>query len=282
MSETHAQPRPGPGGPWNAHTLVFISGLHRSGTTQLHATMASHPEVGALLGTSAPHDEGQHLQDVYPTARRHGGPGRFALDPRSHLTEESPLVSQASARRLFEQWSRVWPLDRRVLIEKSPPNLIRMRFLQALYPEARFVVIVRHPVTVALATQKLATSWWMRRVGRRAPIEATLAHWVAAHRLMLEDLPQVEHRHLLRWEDLCRDPSAQMAAVAAFVGIEPRFEPLELAPTADDRYAAQWRALFRDPAQRRALAPALERGREVAGRFGYRIDDPTIIGPSSV
>ena len=36
-----------------------------------------------------------------------------------------------------------------MLVEKSPPNIVRMRYLQALFPRASFVMILRHPVVVA-------------------------------------------------------------------------------------------------------------------------------------
>ena len=41
--------------------LVFIGGLHRSGTTPLADALAQHPDISGLSGTGAPHDEGQHL-----------------------------------------------------------------------------------------------------------------------------------------------------------------------------------------------------------------------------
>lgn len=252
--------------PWEGRTLLFVCGLHRSGTTQLHATLATHPDVGALLGTDAPHDEGQHLQDVFPTARQHGGPGRFAHDPRAHLTEAD--ASPEDARRLFAQWSRVWPDDRRVLIEKSPPNLIRMRYLQGLYPAARFVVIVRHPVAVALATQKLATGFWRRRLRRPAPLSGTLRHWTAAHRVMLEDLPHVTTHRLVRWEDLGHDSTAVLGEVADLAGLTPDFAPLHLDPAVDAAYARRWAELPRD----RDLERAVDEAREVATRFGYDLD----------
>src|SRR2546423_1736557 len=132
--------------PWESHTLVFIAGLHRSGTSQLNETLATHPEASGFRNTGVPHDEGQHLQSVYPTARSHGGPGKFAFDPAAHLIESSPLANEESALRLFGQWAQHWQADRRVLLEKSPPNLIRTRFLQQLFPGAHFIVVVRHPL----------------------------------------------------------------------------------------------------------------------------------------
>ena len=267
-------------GSLDGHRLLFVAGLHRSGTTQLHASLATHPEVSGFTGTGAPHDEGQHLQDVYPTARAHGGPGRFAFDPAAHLTEASDLVAPEAAARLFGQWSRHWDTSRPVLIEKSPPNLIRMRFLQALFPSARFLVIVRHPVTTALATTKLATTRLMRRTFRSADLAGTLEHWFAAHRIFLDDLPQVREVRVVRWEDLRDDPDRTFGAIAEFAGLADAFVRPELDPTVDERYRRRWEDLAATRAGARALQVAQAHEAEAA-RFGYSVRDvASLTGPS--
>ena len=60
------------------HLLVFVGGLHRSGTTPLARALSAHPDISGFSNTGVPEDEGQHLQDVYPPAYVLGGPGRFA------------------------------------------------------------------------------------------------------------------------------------------------------------------------------------------------------------
>lgn len=269
--------------PWQDNRLVFIGGLHRSGTSQLHETLGTHPEVSAFRNTGVPHDEGQHLQDVFPTARSHGGPGRFAFDPAAHLTESSPLASVESAERLFAQWSRHWDLRRRVLVEKSPPNLIRTRFLQQLFPDARFVIIVRHPLVTALATTKLATTRSMRRTLRRASLLDSLQHWVVAHRLFLTDLPHIEKVRVLRWEDLCRDPDGTLHDLGTFIGLDNDFRMPVLDRAVDQRYVRSWQDRL-DTAKRsrhsvaRVAAAVFSHEEEVA-RFGYSLRDPASLGP---
>lgn len=192
------------------HQLVFVGGLHRSGTSLLHRLLSSHPDVSGFHDTGVEEDEGQHLQSVFPTARAHGGPGRFAFDPASHLTESSPLVTDANRQRLWQQWSAHWRMEAGVLVEKSPPNLVRMRFLQAMFPDAAFVMMTRHPVAVALATRKWARRSWLGRL---------VAHNLRAYEIMRADLPHVRSAMVVRYEDLLTDPRDVLDEVCSFVGL---------------------------------------------------------------
>ena len=100
---------------------VFIGGLHGSGTSLVHRLLRAHPAVSGFVGTGVWQDEGQHLQELIPTARSLGGPGRFGWHGDAHLTEESGLVAAGSTERLLRCWEPYWDLDRPVLVEKSPP-----------------------------------------------------------------------------------------------------------------------------------------------------------------
>ena len=227
--------------------------------------LAGHPQVSGFTGTSATEDEGQHLQDVYPPARSYGGPGRFALDPRSHLTQSSPLATPANAARLAAAWSAHWDLDRPVLVEKSPPNLVMTRFLQQLFPQARFVVIVRHPVVVALGTDK-----WLPGRSLRTP----MANWFAAHDTFVSDLPALRSVHVVRYEALVRDPVGELDAVGRFIGLDGPVDVSAWQGGRSDSYAARWADLARDPRPwRRSLRRSLVR--RFAARaevYGYDIE----------
>jgi hypothetical protein len=247
--------------------LVFIAGLHRSGTTPLARILATHPEISGFAGTGVKEDEGQHLQDVYPAARQYGGAGRFAFDERSHLTERSPLATAENAQRMLDQWSAHWDLDRRLLLEKSPPNLVMTRFLQHLYPQARFVVVVRHPVVVALSTQKWA--------GPLAGLSPLLEHWVRAHETFLADAAKLRNVHVVRYEELVSDPAATLAGVADFLDLREPIAADSLDSSRSDRYHQAWADLTgsRSPLTRRRVAQLRARYADRIARFGYDFDD---------
>ncbi len=259
-------------GPLADHRLVFVAGTHRSGTTPLAKVLAAHPQVSGFHDTGATEDEGQHLQSVYPAARTYGGPGRFALDPRAHLTEDSPLATPDSASRLAQEWSQHWDLSRPVLVEKSPPNLVMTRFLQELFPQAAFVVIVRHPVVVSLGTDK-----WLRGRSLRTP----MANWFAAHDTFLADLPALRSVHVVRYEELVRDPAAGLAAIGAFLQLDGPLDAGRWQSGRSDAYAARWSALATDarPWRRSLRRSLVTRYGDRAAAFGYDVEDLDVLRP---
>ncbi|HZT93919.1 MAG TPA: sulfotransferase [Gaiellaceae bacterium] len=226
------------------HRFVFVAGLHRSGTTLLARLLAAHPEISGFSDTGAPADEGQHLQSVYPSDHEHGRPGRFGFAPEMHLTESSPLASEESAKRLFEEWSPHWDLSRPVLLEKSPPNLLKTRFLQALYPGSAFVVIVRHPIPVSIPTAK-----W--RGTRR--YDRLLQHWLRCHALFEADREHLERVHVLHYEQLVRDPAAVLRATFEFLELDPIPPQEEVDAGANEKYFRRWEELKRSDLRMRAF-----------------------------
>ncbi|WP_158587889.1 sulfotransferase family protein [Actinomadura logoneensis] len=216
-----------------AQTMVFIGGLHRSGTTLLASVMATHPAIGGFRHTGAPEDEGQHLQTVLPIDEHHGGPGRFAFSPDAHLTESSPYGSAAVARRLRTQWNRYWDLSKPLLLEKSPPNLTRFRLLQELFPDSKFILMMRDPVSVTLSTRK-----WTPALSHRDLVR----HWLQAHRIAFEDSRSLRHFTVVRYEDLMDAPEKTTESLADFLGIADEFDTSRIRSSLDGLYAARWRS----------------------------------------
>lgn len=244
-------------------TFIFIGGLHRSGTSLLFQCLREHPAISGFNSTGSPEDEGQHLQTIYPPALAHGGPGRFGFDPSAHLTEESPLASDVNGRRLYEQWRPYWDTSRRLLLEKSPPNLIRARFLQALFPRSSFIMLTRHPIAVAYATRK-----WSK-----TPLYSLLRHWLVCHELMEEDRKRLKRVLVIRYEDFVREPNAHLSRIFAFLGVEPRATTLDVAPDINGKYFSRWLARRNSPLTRFYMSFLERRFEQQIARFGYSLRD---------
>jgi len=250
------------------HRLVFIGGLPRSGTTLLAAEIARSPGVSNLEGIGPVADEGQYVQDVYTTQQQAGGIDRFAYAPEMHLTEASPLVHGASRTALWEAWAPYWDTTQPVLVEKTPSNLLKMRFLQALYPGSSFVVVVRHPVAEAMALR--ARGWSRRAVGR------LVDHWVHAHEVMTGDLPRVERVVVVRYEDLVSRPAEVLGGLRDFLALDRVDEGERPARGLNARYLEDWQSggLMVSLANRRTV----RRYESAIRRFGYSFSSPMPVG----
>ncbi len=249
------------------HQILFVGGLHRSGTSMISRSLGQHPMIGTLQNTNVPEDEGQHLQDVYPAGRKYGGPGKFGFAPGAHITEQSPLANHDNALRMWRQWLPYWDAQRPYFAEKSPPNLIRSRFLQALFPQTYFLMIVRHPIAVSLATQKW--SW--------TPLESLLAHWHKCYQIMREDVPHLRRVRVIRYEDFVQDPQRMLSDLFCWLDLPNQDINVQADPRINDNYFARWRT-FRQTWFGAWRARRLERKyRQVWQSFGYA--DPAVGNP---
>ena len=296
--------------PMAGYRFIFLGGLHRSGTTPLFYLLRDHPSVSGFRfsqGAEKEH-EGQFHQTVYPTTYKTGGPGCFCLNDEAYFDEKSRLVNRANAERLFSEWSTHWDLSKAYLLEKSPPNLIRTRFLQRLFPNAYFVMIVRHPVAVSLATMK-----WMgwpkhvltpsrdvnggplftirpadrsdnqafhesKQLFMESMLFTLLEHWRLGHARYLEDAPFLAKSVLIRYEDFVSDPDNTTSELFEFLDL-PAAHPdrQEAISSHNDRYFDEWLSMPTDvltPECRQFLNGRFE---EFVSQFGYSLSDVTRI-----
>lgn len=239
--------------------FLFIGGLHRSGTSLLHRCIAEHPRVSGFSGVRSFKDEGQYLQNIYRPDDAFGGPGFFGFDSGSHLDESSHLANKKTAQKLFDEWSVHWDLNKPILVEKSPPNLIRGRFLQTLFPNTKLIMVVRHPIAVSYATKKWANllDFITSRVFGRSlpsrfrphlphlglPIWLLIRHWMVCHDRFRRDRSQLKNLMVIRYEDLTDRPASVLENVWEFLDLEV-FNPMrEIKSGINQKYFDRWRKL---------------------------------------
>jgi hypothetical protein len=162
---------------------------------------------------------------------------------------------------------------RKRLLLKSPPHTARLRWLVRLFPEARFIHIVRDPFAVIPSTLRLWRTVF-DSLGLQGPTYGELEDYVFDNfRRLYQRLDQ--HRpliapsqfHELRYEELVADPLAKVGAIYEQLGLgdfERRRPVLE-----------KYLATLRDyQPNRHAVSPELGARIErqcsaVLGRYGY-------------
>lgn len=262
---TRKEPAPIPVERFSGKKMVFIGGVHRSGTSPLHRLLRRHPDISGFEDTGAIQDEGQHLQSVVPSDKSSGGPGHFAYDVASQMDASSFPNPQQVRCQLLQEWGPHWDLEKPVLVEKSPLNLIRSGALKVVFPEAKFLFIVRHPIAVSLATQKWSET----------SVCELFAHWVLAHRILLRDLTNTGSDVLvLRYEDLVRYHGQYLRAICKFIDVSD-FEPEAELEDKNIRYFEEWEQQHR--ASQLHLREFFANELKFAAKFGYQIDGGFVI-----
>ena len=198
--------------PGNAapHRYCFVAGLHRTGTSLVARTIGSHPAIATITDAGVPENEGCYLQGGIAHTARHGVPGEYATDPDQHFTEDSPLNTLDTVRRLEHDWGKWFDPAKPWRLEKSPVNLTRMRLLQALFPMAHFIVVTRHPAVMAQALRK-----WSDR-----PAAELARYGAQAYARMLDDLEWLHAAMVLRYEDFVAHPDRVSRSVELFLGLD--------------------------------------------------------------
>ena len=241
-------------------SFIFLTGHHRSGTSLVHEIMKEHPEVSGLCNTGVPKDEGQHVQTVYQPTKPLGGPGKYIFNPDSKMTEDHPLATRKSAEKVFQQWQEFYDSSCEHYIEKSPTNLIRTRFFQKLFPNSKFVVILRHPLAIGYATKK-----WSK-----TSIKSLLDHTLLGYEIFSQDLAHLNNVYVFRYEDFVLNPQAEINKVYHFLGLQPVTIKHTVNPKINDKYFQRWLRNRLNPVNR-ILFPVDDYLEQRANAFGYSI-----------
>ncbi len=158
-------------------------------------------------------------------------PNRPAEDGSLDLRGLSPAAKTRWKAAFLQFIRQVTLLNRgRRLILKSPPHTCRIPTLLELFPDARFVHIVRDPYVVYASTINLWKSLY-RRQGLQLPTFANLSEMVLdTFVTMHKRLDEARHNMPagrfceVRYEDLLRDPLGELQAVYGNLELDD-FEP---------------------------------------------------------
>ncbi|MGY0491162.1 sulfotransferase family protein [Streptomyces sp. WG-D5] len=179
---------------------VFIMSPVRSGSTLLRMLLDAHPRL------HAPHElHIRRLEVGYGSKLSQRAMDALDLD-RGDL--EHLLWDRVLHRELTRS-------GKDFIVEKTPSNAFVYQRIRDCWPDARFVFLLRHPVSIA-------QSWHEGDPDKRTYDEACVD--------ALRYMKAVDHArkgltggHTVRYEELTADPEARLRALCTFLGVD--FEP---------------------------------------------------------
>ncbi len=187
---------------------VFVVGCYNSGTELLMNVLGAHPEIGALP------TEGQFLTDQLVADYELGLHRMWVLrEDFFRLTEADP---GPDALRMKKEWGLRLDRSCPVLLEKSPPNTARTRWLQHHFENAHFIAMVRNGYAVAEGIRRKARPKHLREGW---PIEQCARQWNRCYEVLLEDAGHLARLQWLKYEDLVEDPHRELERVLDFLGL---------------------------------------------------------------
>lgn len=184
-----------------AYGWIFLLGVNNSGTTLIANVLESHPLVRCMDW------EGQDYTNELPHPWDYGAARLWTVELDRFRWTEADV--RADAVRIKYDWTLRYPAPPGYLFEKSPPNVLRSRWLQHNFRPARFIATFRSPYAVCEGVR--------RRMD--CTIEQAASHWATANRILLEDISRLERVLSYRYEELCQDPQAVLGKVDDFLEV---------------------------------------------------------------
>jgi tetratricopeptide (TPR) repeat protein len=189
---------------------VFPIGFPRSGTTLLDIVLSSHSRIQGLEERPmvvAMMDYMNELPGGYPEAL-------MTLDDADRTALQDTFYSVA------EKEIGGARLRNGIVLDKNPLNIVRVPLILGAFPDARFILAIRHPCDVVLScfmqyfSQNIALDSFLDLGTTVALYVKVMNLW----RLMLERLPIRYHR--IRYEDVVADLRREVGALLEFVGTQ--------------------------------------------------------------
>jgi hypothetical protein len=241
------------------HGPLFLLGHWRSGTTLLHELLSRDPRhaapttyecfsphhfllsrswlpwlLGGLMPAHRPMDKmaagwDRPQEDEFALCllgqpspyQRIAFPNQPASDADLFDLRRLPARTLRRWKSVFLRLVRQWTLlngDRRLVL-KSPPHTCRIPLLMELFPDARFVHIIRDPYVLYPSTIRMWRLLYgihgLQRPSWRPLSEYVLDNFTHLYERFEEDKGQISpgRLHELRYEDLIRDPIGQLEAI---------------------------------------------------------------------
>ncbi|MFI6481194.1 sulfotransferase family protein [Nonomuraea sp. NPDC050663] len=178
---------------------VFLLSSVRSGSTLLRVMLNSHSRIHSPIET--------HFRRMAIALTTE--PVRQAMGLLGHVHND--LEHLMWDRVLHRELSRS---GKSLLVEKTPSNVFAWRRISTCWPEARYVFLLRHPMSIVQS--------WHEADPERRPMDEAVPRTLT-YMTYLEEARRNLDGLTVRYEDLVASPATELGRLCRFLGVE--FEP---------------------------------------------------------
>ena len=204
--------------------LVFLVGMPRSGTTWITWLLTHHPQVVTLRHSGLffcfDHLRQWWQRPVKYTNGERLGEGGYETASTADLLEEGELAQllRRTASHVYTKLAHDAP-NALAIVDQTPEHIAQMPFIRSVFPEARFLHIVRDPRAVYSSIRRAADSWAAPGSFPRNPIQIA-RRWrrllEGARALRESDADLFE----LSYETALEAPERELARLHEWIGLE--------------------------------------------------------------
>jgi hypothetical protein len=221
---------------------LFIVSAPRAGSTMLFETLCRLPDLWTIGDES--HEIIEGIAALHPAARNYRSNRLVAEDATADIAASlrkrfAEQLQDREGRGYLSQSAEERPARLRFL-EKTPKNALRIPFLKAVFPDARFIFLYRDP---AENISSMLEGWRLRRfiayqplpgwpyrdwsfllvegwenLKERPLVEIATYQWQAANTCILDDLQTLSPSDwcLVRYADLILDAKCVVKNISQF------------------------------------------------------------------
>lgn len=228
---------------------IFVAIPNNSGSTLIHDTICSSKKVACMR------TEGQFLvaKGVMPDSK--------TLFARRWSVIKDILQNESLYKWdvIKENWHAVWARsgeDKTVMLEKSPPNVMRAEMMEKQFPGSSFVLGIRNPYAFALSTRSKI---------KKYNVPMIMDHWVACARQQLVNKDKLINKIFIRYEDFCKAPGDYCKLLVDFVPELENVPRPNIKPANARRYHQMTRPYFEK------VNAIIKENEDLMDAFGYPI-----------
>lgn len=234
---------------------VFLIGFPRSGTTLMEQILDSHPRIQAMEEKS--------------TVARMVNRAMDMMDAQQCALEDlgETQVAELHALYFMEAGKYVELIPGNILLDKMPLNTVDVPVIARVFPDAKFILAIRHPCDVSLSClmQNFAANAGMANfftIGDTAHLYAqVMGAWLQYVRLLPLNF------HKIRYEDLVADVALESRKLLEFLGL-----PWDDAVLEHTAHARQ-RGAINTPSYHQVVQPIYQRSKYRWKRYEQELTD---------